>query len=93
MASPSVTVYTSSTAVSLKTKKDQQAVRFLLEKKGCLFDEIDIARDPTGRNELKQKFPDHALPFIIVHRETPLTYTTEQLLALEEDDQLSPILE
>ena len=92
MAAPVVSVYTSSTAVSLKIKKDQQAAKFLLEKKGCLFDEYDIARDPQSKNELKAKHPDHSLPFIIIHRDPPLTFSADELQTLEEDDKLGPLL-
>ena len=92
MALPSVSVYTTSTAISLKVKKDQQAAKFLLEKKGCLFDEFDIARDPEAKETVRSKYPGSALPVIVIHRQPPLTFTYDELQTLEEDDQLAPLL-
>lgn len=62
----SVVLYYASVSGTAKTKKDTQSLRWLLEKKSCAFDEVDVARDPMARGMIKKKSGTAQLPQLYV---------------------------
>ena len=61
-----VVLYYASVSGTAKTKKDTQNLRWLLEKKNCAFDEVDIARDPIARGMIRKKSGTAAIPQLYV---------------------------
>ena len=62
-----VVLYYASVSGTAKTKKDTQSLRWLLEKKSCAFDEVDVARDPMARGTIKKNSGTAALPQLYVN--------------------------
>ncbi|EFA84636.1 thioredoxin domain-containing protein [Heterostelium album PN500] len=80
-----VAVYTSSATGMLKIKKDQQALKTLLEAKGIKYIEYDVASDQEKREHMKKVSGKTELPQLFVNDKFVGNYDDCQ--ALEEVDQ------
>ncbi len=61
-----VDFYWSSSSPSLKVKKDQQALRVLLEAKRVEYDEFDVSLDQMRKAEMVAKSGKNGLPQLFV---------------------------
>jgi glutaredoxin 3 len=62
----------------------------LLAKRGIPYEEINLARDPDGREELSQKTGMITFPQIVIDGETLGGF--DQLLAADRDGRLKQLL-
>lgn len=61
-----VVLYYASVSGTAKTKKDTQSLRWLLEKKGVAFEEVDVARNPVALGTIRQKSGKNTIPQLFV---------------------------
>mmetsp|Transcript_7341 Transcript_7341/g.11171 ORF Transcript_7341/g.11171 Transcript_7341/m.11171 type:complete len:97 (-) Transcript_7341:42-332(-) len=87
---PVIAVYTTSVAFSVKLKKDQQNLRWLLEKKGVQFEEFDVASDDKAKQTMQEKSGKRTLPQVFVDDKFYGGY--DELLELEEVGELDHVL-
>ncbi|EGG21358.1 thioredoxin domain-containing protein [Cavenderia fasciculata] len=84
-----VTLYTSSATGMLKIKKDQSALKTLLEAKGIQYTEYDVASDQAQREHMKKTSGKTELPQLFVNDKFVGLY--DDLQALEEIGQFSDL--
>jgi glutaredoxin 3 len=82
-----VGIYTSSVTGMPKVKKDQQSLKFLLEKKKVPYIEKDVATDSAARDEMKAGSGKTELPQLFVNGVFIGTY--DEVLDLEEAGNLN----
>ncbi|EGC32810.1 hypothetical protein DICPUDRAFT_49338 [Dictyostelium purpureum] len=80
-----VELYTSSATGMLKIKKDQQAIKNLLEAKGIQYIEYDVASDQERREEMKKISGKTVLPQLMI--DGKFAGEVEDLQYLEEDNK------
>jgi len=85
--SKKIEIYTSSATGMLKVKKDQQSLKFLLEKKKVPYVEYDVASDADKRTEMKTKSGKTDLPQI--HVDGAYLATFDDVLEWEEVGELN----
>jgi len=84
-------MYYSSATGNLKIKKDTQSLKFLLQKKGVSFEEVDMAQlDKPARDKIYDTAKSRDLPLLFVDGAPLGTY--EDVQNKEESDELGKIL-
>jgi len=77
-----VVLFTTSIGSSIQTKKAQQSLRWLLEKKGIDFTELDIFLDPKAREDLLQKTNEPSLSSLASSNPLPLLFFDDKLIGV-----------
>merc|ERR1711976_235393 len=86
-----VVIYYASVSGTAKTKKDTQNLRWLLDKKSCAYDQVDVAVDPVARGMIKKKSGHAKLPQLYVDGKYVGGY--DECQQFEEEDLLDDYLD
>jgi len=86
-----VVLYYVSVSSSVKIKKDQQNLEWLLEKKGIPYKKVDVATNIAEREKMRQASGVKTVPQLFVNGKYIGNYDDVQ--DLEEQDKLEKILD
>lgn len=81
-----VEIYTNSATSFLKVKKDQQSLKYLLDRKKVAYIEYDFVSDEASQTRMRQVSGKTALPQVMVNGVFIGTY--DDVLALDEIGEL-----
>eukprot|EP01098_Paradermamoeba_levis_P014188 TRINITY_DN6699_c0_g1_i1.p1 TRINITY_DN6699_c0_g1~~TRINITY_DN6699_c0_g1_i1.p1 ORF type:complete len:110 (-),score=45.46 TRINITY_DN6699_c0_g1_i1:204-488(-) len=85
-----VVVFTTSTPLTIATKKDIQNTKWTFEKKKINFEEYDVSFEEKRREEMKAKSGSDALPQIWINENYIGGYA--ELESLDEREELDKLL-
>eukprot|EP01113_Clastostelium_recurvatum_P033796 TRINITY_DN450_c0_g1_i1.p1 TRINITY_DN450_c0_g1~~TRINITY_DN450_c0_g1_i1.p1 ORF type:complete len:102 (-),score=39.26 TRINITY_DN450_c0_g1_i1:85-357(-) len=86
-----IQLYTSSATSSLKIKKDQTALKSLLEAKRVKYEEYDIASDQARKEEMQQRSGKTTIPQLFIDGKFVGGY--DEASELEEDGQFAALVQ